>query len=265
MVRERFPGVTLIESGQNLGFGRTNNLALPRCRGRFVWLLNPDTELLGPTLGPLLDVLRDHPDAAAVGPRLLNADRSFQRAAGGAFPSLARVAAHWLFLDRVLPASWRPAPMFFTEDPAPRGLFETDWVSGAGMLLRRDLLGERIFDEAFFMFGEDMELCHRLRSAGRRVLLAGGVSLLHHHGASMAKQTSAAELEAVIRGPRAFFRMHHGRLASALYDWILLAGCGLRWAGFRALHALRPSRDHARRAAESRRNCAVVLRLIAAG
>ena len=258
MVREAFPDVMLTANRENVGFARANNQLLDRCRGRFILLLNPDTEVPDEAVDRMLDLMRSLPGVGALGCRLLNTDGSFQRAAGGAFPSLVTVAWHYLFLNKILPARWGPRPLFL-EDGAS-GTFDVDWVSGAAMMLRREALGDRIFDETFFMFGEDMELCDRIRRAGWRVLFTSEASVVHHHGASMDKQTSTEVLSSVLRGPRAFFAMSHRRISVWIYDLILLAGYLIRWSCFRVLALLRPGRGHGARAIASRHHALTAAR-----
>ena len=251
MVRDTFPEVSLTANSENVGFGRANNQLLGRCRGRFILLLNPDTEVLEHAVDRMLDVMRGRPDAGIVGCRLLNPDGSFQRAAGGAFPSLATVSWHCLFLDRIVPARWSPPPLFVDKDRP--GTFDMDWVSGAAMMLRPEALGDRIFDERFFMFGEDMELCDRVRRAGWRVLYTGEASVLHHHGASVEQQTATDRLSSVLEGQRACFVMLHGRHTIWIYDLLLVAGYSIRWPCFRLLALFRPGQGLAARAVASRR------------
>jgi N-acetylglucosaminyl-diphospho-decaprenol L-rhamnosyltransferase len=98
MLRSEFPDVTLIASATNLGFGAGCNLGYARASGARILLLNPDTEVVDHAIDGLMEVMRDHPRAAVVAPRLLNTDRSFQRASGGALPTLLNVAWKYLFL-----------------------------------------------------------------------------------------------------------------------------------------------------------------------
>lgn len=251
MIRARFPGVHLIINDENVGFARANNMALPWCRARLVMLLNPDTEVREGALSRLVEFMDANPGVGVAGAGLLNTDGTFQAAGGGAFPSLANVAWHGLFLGRILPSGLAPKPLFF--DRAPTGVLESDWISGAAMMIRRELLQGRIFDDSFFMFGEDMELCHRVRSAGRRVVVVASAAIVHHHGASMGKQTSGDVLTAVVKGPRAYFAMHHSRAALALYDLIIFVSWAIRSCGYAGLAVLRRDRAHATRAGECAR------------
>lgn len=248
MVRDEFPDVLLIANPDNPGFGRANNQALPLLDARYLLLLNPDTVVRDNAVARLVAAMDEQPDVAAMGCRLLNADGSLQRWTGGAFPRLANVANHYWFLDRLLPRRWRPAPLYLDHD-AP-GDLDVDWVSGACMILRPSMLGGRLFDPAFFLYGEDMELCHRLRRAGHRVVYTPRASIVHLQGRSMRQQRGAVLLTS-LKGPRQFY--HHaggGRLW--LFDLITVTGFGLRWLLYALGSRLQPGRGLAERAASSR-------------
>lgn len=253
MLRTEFPDVTLIESPVNLGFGAGCNRAYAVSQGQFVLLLNPDTEVIHHALDGLLEVLQAQPRAAIVAPRLVNPDRSFQRASGGALPTLRNVAWNYLFLAQLLPRRWAPPDLFLQGDP--QQMVPVEWVSGASMMLRREAimaLGGAIFDESYFMFGEDMDVCDRLRAAGWQVLYVPAHAIVHHHGKSFDQQVSAEVRAAAHRGPRRVFAKRHGPLALWAYDAILVLGFGLRWPVYGLLSRLRPGRGYAARAQFSR-------------
>jgi N-acetylglucosaminyl-diphospho-decaprenol L-rhamnosyltransferase len=246
MVREAFPRAAVIESPANVGFGAGCNLGQRAARGEFILLLNPDTEVIDGAIDGMLETIRARPRAGILAPRLVNGDRSFQMASGGALPTLANVAWNYLFLKDVLPARLAPATLFLEGDP--QGLLPLEWVSGAAMLLRREAVGEPIFDEAFFMYGEDMDLCRRVRAQGWEVLYTSEHSIVHHDGRSFARQPSLAIRASAHDGPRRVFARNRGPASVLAYDAILLAGFLTRWPLFRALAALRPGRGYGERA-----------------
>ncbi|MEJ8859998.1 glycosyltransferase family 2 protein [Variovorax robiniae] len=249
MVRRDFPSVELIANTENVGFGKANNQALKRCSGRFVLLLNPDTVVEQGGIARLVQILEANPSVAVLGCRLLNADRSLQRWTGGAYPRLLNVASHYLFIDRLLPRSWRPAPLYLDRDVVEDQ--EVDWVSGAVMLLRADRLQGQLFDPKYFMYGEDMELCHRLKQAGGVVMYTPEVSIIHYQGASMKKQQGDVLLSS-LKGPRQFYRQMRGGRGIGLYDAITVSGFALRWALFGSAGWLRPRSDFKDKALSSR-------------
>lgn len=256
MVAQDFPWVRLIESGANLGFARGCQLGYEATDASIVMLLNPDTAVDPDAIAAMLATIEENPAIGILGSRLRNSDGSFQRASGGAFPTLANLACNYLFLGRLLPRRWRPPAVYLDDDPP--GVRPIDWVSGASLTFRRAAVGPTIFHPAFFMFGEDMELCHRVARAGWRVLYSARQSITHHHGQSFARQSSIDILASVYKGPRFFFRQGRGPLARAAYDAILVAGYAARWAAFSLLAALRRNPDHRAMARFSRRYLAVM-------
>ncbi len=248
MVQAEFPQIELIANTDNVGFGRANNQALPRCRGRHVMLLNPDTVVRPGAIAALVAHLDAHPDVAVTGCRLLNGDGSLQRWTGGAYPRLLNLANHYFFLDRLLPAAWRPMPLYLDRDVTAD--IDVDWVSGACMLLRGTALQGRLFDPAYFMYGEDMELCHRLKQAGGRVVYTPVASIVHYQGESM-KQQQGDVLLSSLKGPRQFYRQMRGGRGIWLYDLITVSGFALRFVLYRAGAWLRPRSALAARARTS--------------
>ncbi len=227
MVAAEFPEVTLIRNTENQGFGRANNRAVPLCSGRYLMLLNPDTLIVDHAVERLVERMDARPDVAVLGCRLLNADRSLQRWTGGAFPRAWNLASHYLFLDRILPRALRPAPLYLDSDV--REDIDVDWVSGACMVLRPSMLDGKLFDPAFFMYGEDMELCHRLKAGGHRVVYTPSASIIHYQGASM-KQQQGDVLLSSLKGPRQFYRRMRGDRALRWFDRLTISGFALRWA-----------------------------------
>lgn len=231
MVRRDFEAVSLIANEKNLGFGVANNQAFRACRGRWVLLLNPDALVVDESITRMLDVLENDPEIGAVGARLTNTDGSRQASSAGSFPTTSNVACHYLFLNRLLPARLLPPALFLARDPET--VREVDWVSGACMMLRCAALEGTIFDERFFMYGEDMELCARLRANGWNVVHAPGARVIHYLGGSMKRQSSPKILSTALTGPRTVYLMLHGRRQLFLYDLSIVTGFLLRWGLYR--------------------------------
>lgn len=249
MVRTEFADVALIANSDNPGFGRANNQALPLCTGRYILLLNPDTVVLDQAVRRMLQRMDECPDVAAMGCRLVNVDGSLQRWTGGAFPRAWNVANHYLFLDHMLPRSLRPPPLYLDHDA--RDDIDVDWVSGACMILRRSMLDGKLFNPAFFMYGEDMELCHRLKLAGHRIVYTPAASIVHVQGASM-KQQQGDVLLSSLKGPRQFYRQMRGERALWWIDWMTVSGFALRYALYAVASWLRPRGSFAAKAASSK-------------
>ena len=221
MVSDAFPHVSLINVGRNLGFARANNLAIGRSTSDYVLLLNSDTVLIQDVVGPLLRVLDGDERVAIVGPRLIYPDGEIQTSSE-TFPTLSfelarvlrqsklsRLLRPVVDLEAVLSAA--RGPSFGTADgPRPAEfLWATCWL-----MRRHDAVALGLFDETYVTYDEDLDVCRRLRNAGRGVALVPDVRLTHVGGRS---STPAGKLRMMRRGRARYYRKHHGALASGMY------------------------------------------------
>ena len=208
MVASNFPSVHLIRSPRNGGFAYGNNQALRHARGEAVLLLNPDTLMPRGGIQGLLDVLRRHPEAGIVGPKLLRPDGSMHLACRRSFPTPA-VAFHRVTgLSRLLPHTPRFGRynLTYVDPDVP---IEVDSVCGACLLIRRNVI-ERIglLDERFFMYGEDLDWCLRTRQAGWTVRYEPGVVVQHQHGAASRSRALRTNFH-FFRAMDLFYRKHY--------------------------------------------------------
>jgi N-acetylglucosaminyl-diphospho-decaprenol L-rhamnosyltransferase len=203
-VRDRYPGVRVIEQ-ENKGMGGGNNTGMRVADGRYFFLLNSDAWVLGDGLDRLVELADAHPEAAVVGPRLLNTDGTLQRSARGE-PSVWRLATEYLFIRKLAPHSRLLNPLY-RGDFAHDELAEVDWLYGPALLVRReaaDAVG--LFDEDFFMFSEEVDWLTRFRRAGWKVLFFPGAEVVHVGGASHGGQLYVENL----RGHLRFLAKHKG-------------------------------------------------------
>ncbi len=181
MVRRRYPGARVLENAENVGFARGNNQALRRASGRYLLLLNPDTVITDRALQPLVQQMDRHPQAAVGSPLLLNEDGTPQFC-WARFPNLA---SELLGGDD---PSQSPYPLERFADAAKRREmvpFPVDWVGGACFLVRASAIRQvGLLDEAFFMYCEETEWCHRFLRAGWQTLLIPPVHVVHLGGQS---------------------------------------------------------------------------------
>jgi GT2 family glycosyltransferase len=164
-IEERFPGVMVIRSDENLGFGRGNNLGAARAAGRAIHFLNTDTIVHTGAIELLYRALFDRERRGVVGPFLENPDGSYQ-CSMISYPSVWRTFCDFFWLDQLLPRS----PLFadeFMSHADPTVEREVDAIQGATMMIRRDLFGEiGGFDPDFFMYYEEVDLCRRVAING---------------------------------------------------------------------------------------------------
>ena len=231
LVRTRFPNVRLLEQ-DNRGMGGGNNAGMRVVGGRYFFLLNSDAWVVGDGLERLLEFADAHPEAAVVGPRLVNPDGSLQRSVR-AEPTLWRLATEYLFIRKLAPRSARLNPLYaggFDHDEVR----EADWLSGPALLVRReasDSVG--LFDEAFFMFGEETDWLTRFRRAGWKVLFFPGAEVVHVGGATHGGTLYVENL----RGHLRWFDKHRGRREAERVRRLLLWSLRLRGLLFRGERA----------------------------
>jgi N-acetylglucosaminyl-diphospho-decaprenol L-rhamnosyltransferase len=227
LVRERFPDVRLIEQ-ENRGMGGGNNAGMRAASGRYAFLLNADAWVVGDAVERLVAVADEHPDAAIVGPRLLNPDGSLQRSVRGD-PTLWRLATEYLFLRKLGPRS-SLFNAFYGGGFAHDEMRTVESLLGAALLVRRqtaDAVG--LFDENFFMFSEETDWLYRFRQAGWSVLFFPGAEVVHVGGASHGGRLYVENLRGILR----FLAKHRGGREAERARRLLLASLRLRALVFR--------------------------------
>jgi GT2 family glycosyltransferase len=214
----RAPTVRLIESATNRGFAAANNLGIRASAGEHVLLLNSDTVVPPGAIDALLRELRTHPDAAVVGPRLVDAEGRAELSFGRMMTPLSELRQRRLMraYARRDPAAARRIEEMTRREHWP------DWVSGACLLVRRrDAEAVGLLDERYFMYTEDVDFCAAIRARGGRVLFSPAVEIVHARGRSAASAPAATHA-AYRRSQLAFYEKHHPALAPLLrlYVWL---------------------------------------------
>lgn len=187
MVKRKFPSVHLIENLKNLGFSKANNQALRLAKGRYVLILNPDTLIQEDTLSILKNFLDTHPTAGAVGCKLINPDGSFQINSRRSLPTPWVAFTRVIGLSKIFPKSTifgRYSMTYLNPDIES----EIDVLSGSLMFIRKDILDKiGYFDEDFFMYGEDIDLCYRIKKEGWQIFFTPATKAIHYKGESTKK------------------------------------------------------------------------------
>lgn len=229
-VRERFPEAIVLEQ-ENKGFGAGNNAGMLAASGRWYLLLNSDAWLEPGALDALVAFAEAHPDAAVVGPRLLNTDRTLQRSVRG-FPSLWRIATEYLFLRKLAPRS-RALNAFYAGGFDHDTAREAEFLMGSVLLVRPEAV-EAVggFDERYFMFSEETDWCYRFREAGWKVWFFPGAEAVHVGGATTTQSWGPMFREQV-RGHLRFLADHRGEREAERARRLMLVALALRGRVFR--------------------------------
>jgi hypothetical protein len=184
MVKKEFPQASVVVNKKNLGFGGAVNKGVERARGKYILILNSDTLILPGVFSKIIKWINNHSQVGVVGCQILNLEKKNQPS-GGYFPTLLKVFLWMSFLDD-LPFVWRVVKpyhienkKFFTQER------ELDWVQGCFLLIPR-LVFQKVhgFDESFFMYNEEVDLCFRIKKRGYKVYFTPRVSIIHLGGAS---------------------------------------------------------------------------------
>jgi GT2 family glycosyltransferase len=241
VVRRDFPWVDYVAAPENLGFGRANNRGYARARGEFILFLNPDTVCNEAALRHCLTRLEADVEIGLITPRLVLADGAMDLACRRGIPTLWAGFCRASGLAAVFPRVAMFAGYNLTHLPDD-GTYDVGAINGAFMLGPRWLFAEEVaadgavFDERFFMYGDDLDLCIRVAQAGFRLVYDGSVTITHLKGVSVAKDYDAMA-RAIFDANREVFLKHFGatalarakwRVAFALWKWVALARARLR-------------------------------------
>ena len=196
IVDEFAPQARLVANHENVGFARGVNQGLRLASAATVLLMNPDCHLVAGSIAAMAAALEADPSCAIVGPRILNPDGSVQGSARGDPDMFTGLFGRTTFLRRLLPELWvSKRNVVLPDDVAREGADSliVDWLSGACMLARRDAL-EQVhgFDERYFLYWEDADLCRRLREIGYHMRYLPGATAIHRVAHSSKRARSAA-------------------------------------------------------------------------
>lgn len=220
-VAARFPEVRLLANSGNPGFGAANNQAFSLASGRALLYLNPDAELRPGALSAMLDYLDAHPDVAVVGPRTFypnGAGQSTRRR----FPTPLTALVESTRLQRL---GWIQGPLarYYVADRSDSEEQDVDWLVGACLMVRRSVM-ESVggFDERFFMYSEELDLCQRIRQRGWRIVYLPNAEIIHHEGRS-SEQNLARRALAFNESKCRYFEKHFGAPTGRALRLYLLA------------------------------------------
>lgn len=210
MIREEFPYVNLIANKRNYGFAKANNQSLEVASGRYFLILNPDTKLLNNAFKKMIDFMDDHFDAGAIGCKVLNPDLTLQLSCR-TFPSFSSVVWDYIFLSSYFPKN-KIFGKYRMSHWNHNCICQIDQPMGCCLMIRKEALASiGVFDEKFYMYFEEVDLCYRLKKKGWQIYFTPEAQILHFGG----RGTSQAEIQMFIERQRSmykFYKKHYGNL-----------------------------------------------------
>jgi len=207
MVREKFPQVLLTASKDNLGFAKGNNVAAKDAKGRYILLLNPDTEILDNAIGKMVKFMDNHPGCGIAGCKLLNPDLTLQPSVRR-FPTFLSQALILLKLHHLFPHS---APMrhYLAEDFDYTKTQPADQVMGAFFMIRKKVIEKiGLLDEKFWIWFEEVDYCKRTKEAGFKILYTPEAKIIHYYGQSFKQVYNVKKQKDFNKSLTYYFKKH---------------------------------------------------------
>lgn len=263
MLKKGFPQITLIQNKENVGFAKANNQALRKSKGRSFLLLNSDTVLSPNSLNTMVNFIDSHPKVGVVGCRLFYPDGSVQPwpcISSNVWSSLWLALFGLLNVKRLLPGPrfrsflGRYFRRIMDKGMASylghywdnRSVQEVDQVSGACLLARRSAIEQTgLLDENFFMYGEDIDWCIRMKQEGWKVYLLSDVKVIHYASQSF-KETSNPPLLQKYKSMYYFFEKHYGRKAAISLKILVISSMLIKEGFFLVTYLLSSKREESK-------------------
>ena len=218
LVRRDFPWVRYFMPGGNLGYGRANNLGYRQSYGEYALFLNPDTIGEAGALEHCLRRLQTEPDIGLISPKLVQADGSMDLACRRSIPTLWDGFCRATGLVAAFPRTVWFAGYNLTH-LSENGTYDVGAINGAFMMTRREVLDRiGLFDETFFMYGDDLDLCIRVARAGYRIVYDGRVQIIHLKGMSVARDYERMA-RVIFDANRDVYLKHFNPRGSKLVRW----------------------------------------------
>lgn len=220
---KKFPQFNFIKNHENLGYGKAHNLALKKAKTEYLLVLNPDVEIPSGTLKYIYDFMEKNPDVGVATGRVEKADGSLDKACHRGFPTLS-ASFQYFFLKN--------DKNYHLTDRDMDKIHEIDSCVGAFMFMRKSVL-EKVgyFDEDYFLYGEDLDLCYRIKQAGFKVMYIPQVKILHVKGVSSgikkhsqkdSKATGSTQNLAMgyfYSTMKIFYKKHYERNYPGVFNW----------------------------------------------
>lgn len=208
MLKEDFGQVKLLENKRNVGFSVACNQGIKKSRGRYILLLNPDTEFTSGGINKIVEFMDAHPQVGVCGPKMIDSEGRVHFSCRS-FPSyLTAISSSQSILNRLFPRN-PLSRKYLLKDQNRSQERKVDWVSGSCLMTKRGVFEKiGLLDERFFMYVEDVDFCYRAKNAGFSVYYFPNVEIIHHIG----KSTEKRKLKMLVEHHRSmyyFYRKHH--------------------------------------------------------
>lgn len=227
-IKEEFPQVKIIENQENVGFAKANNQGIRRAAGRYILLLNSDTIIQPDTLEIMLRFMDQHPNIGASGCKVVLPDGSLDKACRRGFPTPSASFYYAFGLAKLFPhvPKFNQYQLSYLD---PDDDYPVDCLVGAFMLVRREVIDHvGMLDEDFFMYGEDVDWCYRIKKAGWEIYYYPKTSIIHYKGAGKKRKSRKVVYE-FHRAMILFHRKHYQKSYSWLVNGLVYAGVGLKF------------------------------------
>ncbi|MDZ4671127.1 MAG: glycosyltransferase family 2 protein [Phototrophicales bacterium] len=220
VIQSKFPQVMLMAQTDNVGFTRGNNIGLAVAHGRHVFLLNPDTIILGDTIGQMVAYLDENPTVGIVGPHTLNTDMTHQ-STRRRFPTIGTAFFESTWLEGIAPR--HILDRYYVRDMADDVLGAVDWVQGSALMARHEVYDQiGGLDEGYVMFWEELDWCKRAKLAGWGVTYLGTSKMVHHGGKSTDQAGARKHIHFQESKLRYYKKFHGAGFALLLRIFLLL-------------------------------------------
>lgn len=230
--KKLFPKFIYIQSGENLGFGKGHNRILKEAKTEYLLILNPDTVLEKGVISGVLGFLDENIEVGAATCKIILPGNKIDLTAHRGFPTPLSSLLYFLGDDS----------LYHLKNADMQKPHEVDAISGAFFMTRKKVMEEvGYFDEDYFMFAEDIDLCYKIKQKGYKVYYLPQFSILHSKGVSTGLkkhsqavsgadfQTKRKSLDAFYETMKIFYRKHYEKKTPFIINWLVYLGINLRW------------------------------------
>lgn len=228
MIKAKYPQVRLIENNENTGFSRANNQGVAIAKGEYILFVNPDTVMPEDFLTKTIAYMDEHPQAGAIGPRLIDGKGAYAPDGKKSFPSLSVAIFKTTGINKLFSKSTY-FNKYYAVHVAEDETAEVDILSGCCMMVRHDIIKQigGAFDEAYFMYCEDFDLCYRIQQAGYKNIYYPQATLIHYKGESTRKAT-ISHVRIFNDALSVFVKKHYSKTNASLFILLINIGIVLR-------------------------------------